>query len=301
LALRRSGEPCGSDPPESETNDNIEDYYKNIDKPIINNCINNLNLKNLLKLSTVVDLYLFTKKKNKKFIRKIENYNLKKFDDKSTREDINGFDLRGGQMNEINLELFPDLPSLALCRLEEPCGSDRICKDKFLSDTTVVTNGKVSDFSIRAAPLRSVDPPVIYTKNENTQTNRNASEDVKLFSGAQAKENTTIHEFGQHIEINNNNLEAQMDKLQINKFTWKLKDKRELLKECEYKRKKMIKEVSSSLNILSKSKKSSKLVNEIKIKNNNILNNIENIDSIIETIENNYPTLSDDFIEIYSN
>ena len=127
---------------------NIETYYKNIDKPVIDNCVNNLNLKNLLALSTITDLYLFTKKKK---------------------------------------------------------------------------------------------------KNE-----------------------------------------------------WKLKDKRELLKECDIKRKKTIKEVSSSLNILSKNK-STNLVKEIKIKNDTLLDKIENIDSLIETIEKNYPTMSDEYIEIYSN
>ena len=127
--------------------DNIENYYNDIDKPIINDCINNLNLKNLLALSTVTDLYVFSKKK----------------------------------------------------------------------------------------------------KNQ-----------------------------------------------------WKLKDKRELLKECEYKRKKTIKEVSTSLNILVKNK-SPNITKEIKIKNDNLLNKIENIDSIIETIEKNYPTFSEEYIEIYSN
>jgi tRNA(Met) C34 N-acetyltransferase TmcA len=126
---------------------NIETYYKNIDKPVIDNCVNKLNLKNLLALSTITDLYLFTKKK----------------------------------------------------------------------------------------------------KNE-----------------------------------------------------WKLKDKRELLKECDVKRKKTIKEVSTSLNVLSKNK-STNLVKEIKIKNDTLLNKIENIDSLIETIEKNYPTMSDEYIEIYSN
>ena len=43
-------------------NNNIENYYKNIDKPLINNYINNLNLKNLLSLSTLTNLYIFTKK-----------------------------------------------------------------------------------------------------------------------------------------------------------------------------------------------------------------------------------------------
>lgn len=128
-----------------EKND-IETYYKNIDKPIIDNCVKNLNLKNLLALSTLTDLYLFSKKKK---------------------------------------------------------------------------------------------------KNE-----------------------------------------------------WKLKDKRKLLKECDIKRKKTIKEVSTSLNVLSKNK-STDLVKEIKKKNDTLLNEIENIDSLIETIENTYPL--DDYIEIYSN
>ena len=81
---------------------------------------------------------------------------------------------------------------------------------------------------------------------------------------------------------------------------WILKDKREILKECDIKRKKTIKEVSSSLNILSKNK-SSHLIKEIKIKNNTLLNKIENIDSFIESIEQNYPTISEEYMEIYSN
>lgn len=129
-------------------NNNIETYYKNIDKPVIENCVNNLNLKNLLALSTITDLYLFTKKKK---------------------------------------------------------------------------------------------------KNE-----------------------------------------------------WKLKDKREILKECDIKRKKTIKEVSTSLNVLSKNK-STNLIKEIKIKNDTLLDKIENIDSLIENIEKIYPTTSDEYIEVYSN
>jgi len=124
----------------------IEDYYKNIDKPIINNYINNLNFKNLLELSTVTDLYVFKKQK----------------------------------------------------------------------------------------------------KNQ-----------------------------------------------------WKLKDKRQLLKECEFERKKTIKEVKTSLNGLSKNK--STKIEDIKVKNNKMINKIENIDSLIETIEKIYPTLSDEYYEIYSN
>ena len=127
--------------------DNIENYYNDIDKPIINNYLNNNNLKNLLALSTITDLYVFTKKK----------------------------------------------------------------------------------------------------KNE-----------------------------------------------------WKLKDKRQLLKECEVKRKKTIKEVSTSLTALSKNKDNN-ILKEVKIKNNTLINKLENIDSLMETIEKIYPTNSDEFIEIYSN
>lgn len=126
---------------------NIENYYKNINKPLIDDCIENLNLKNLLALSTITDLYVFTKKK----------------------------------------------------------------------------------------------------KNE-----------------------------------------------------WKLKDKRELLKECEIKKKKTIKEVSSSLNVLVKNKLPS-ITKEIKHKNDQLLNKVEYIDSLIESIEKTYPNSSESFIEIYSN
>ena len=79
-----------------------------------------------------------------------------------------------------------------------------------------------------------------------------------------------------------------------------MKDKRIILKECDSKRKKTIKEVSTSLNDLVNNK-STKLIKEIKIKNNILLNKIENIDSLVETIEQNYPVLSDEYIEIYSN
>ena len=42
--------------------DNLENYYKNIDKPIINDCLNKFNLKNLLELSTITNLYVFNNK-----------------------------------------------------------------------------------------------------------------------------------------------------------------------------------------------------------------------------------------------
>ena len=84
------------------------------------------------------------------------------------------------------------------------------------------------------------------------------------------------------------------------KNEWILKDKRKILQECNNKRKKTIKEVSTSLNTLFKNN-SSNLTKEIKIKNENLFNKIENIDSLIETIEKTYPILYDNFIEIYSN
>jgi hypothetical protein len=83
------------------------------------------------------------------------------------------------------------------------------------------------------------------------------------------------------------------------KNQWKLKDKRQLLKECEYERKKTIKEVTTSLNVLSKDKSSN--IKDIKVKNSNMINKIENIDSLIENIEKVYSTLSDEYYEVYSN
>jgi hypothetical protein len=83
------------------------------------------------------------------------------------------------------------------------------------------------------------------------------------------------------------------------KNQWKLKDKRQLLKECEYERKKTIKEVTTSLNVLSKGKYSN--IKDIKVKNSNMINKIENIDSLIDNIEKVYSTLSDEYCEVYSN
>lgn len=131
-------------------NNDIENYYKNIDKPIINNCIDNLNLKNLLALSTVTDVYIFKKEKNNK---------------------------------------------------------------------------------------------------------------------------------------------------------WKLKNKRELLNECEKKKKNTIKNVSSTLNDLIKNDNSKDIYNNVKKINSILLNKIENIDSVIETIEKDYPKNNNisRYIEIFSN
>ena len=61
-------------------NNNIETYYKNIDKPTIDKCVNNINLKNLLSLSTVANLYLFTKKKKNQWKLKDKRKILKECD-----------------------------------------------------------------------------------------------------------------------------------------------------------------------------------------------------------------------------
>jgi len=128
--------------------DNLENYYKNIDKPIINDCLNKFNLKNLLELSTITNLYVFTKQKKK---------------------------------------------------------------------------------------------------------------------------------------------------------DWKLKEKRMLLKECDIKRKQKLKAVTESINELSKNK-SKDLLLEVKKKNNLLLNEIETIDTLIETIEKDYPDIeSKAFLEKFSN
>jgi hypothetical protein len=128
--------------------ENLENYYKNIDKPIINDCLNKFNLKNLLELSTITNLYVFTKQKKK---------------------------------------------------------------------------------------------------------------------------------------------------------DWRLKEKRMLLKECDIKRKQKLKAVTESINELSKNK-SKDLLLEVKQKNNSLFNEIETIDTLIETIEKDYPDLeSKAFLEKFSN
>ncbi len=112
--------------------------------------------------------------------------------------------------------------------------------------------------------------------------------------------------------INNLNLKKLLELSSITKlnvFTskknknieWKLKEKRILLKECDIIRKQKIKEVSESINKLSKNK-SKNLLLEVKNKNNNLLDDIHTIDTLIETIEKDYP-LSDknDFLEKFSN
>lgn len=84
-----------------------------------------------------------------------------------------------------------------------------------------------------------------------------------------------------------------------NKKEWHLKDKRKLLKECEIKKKEKIKEATSTLTSLV-TNTSKKRIDEVKNKNESILNEIENIDTLIETIEREYPDTKS-FLETFSN
>ena len=74
-----------------------------------------------------------------------------------------------------------------------------------------------------------------------------------------------------------------------------------LLKECDIKRKQKLKEVSESINVLAKNK-SKNLLLEVKQKNNMLLDEIETIDTLIETIEKDYPEIETNiFLEKFSN
>jgi hypothetical protein len=84
-----------------------------------------------------------------------------------------------------------------------------------------------------------------------------------------------------------------------NKKEWQLKDKRKLLKECEIKKKEKIKEATNTLTSLI-TNKSKKAIDDVKNKNETILNEIENIDTLIDTIEKDYPD-TNSFLETFSN
>ena len=93
-------------------------------------------------------------------------------------------------------------------------------------------------------------------------------------------------------------IDLSVFKQKKNKKEWQLKDKRKLLKECEIKKRDKIKEATSTLTSLV-SNKSKKVIDVVKNKNETILNDIENIDTLIETIEREYPDTS--FLETFSN
>ena len=108
--------------------------------------------------------------------------------------------------------------------------------------------------------------------------------------------------------LNNNNLKNLLELSIITdlyifkkkkKDCWKLKDKRQLLKECDKKKKYKIKEIRLIFDNLSKNK-TLNVINEIKLNNNNLISELEKIDNLINTIEKSYPDKTN-FIEIYSN
>lgn len=108
--------------------------------------------------------------------------------------------------------------------------------------------------------------------------------------------------------LNNNNLKNLLELSIITdlyifkkkkKDCWKLKDKRQLLKECDKKKKYKIKEIRLIFDNLSKNK-TLNIINEIKLNNNNLISELEKIDNLINTIEKSYPD-KNNFIEIYSN
>jgi hypothetical protein len=84
------------------------------------------------------------------------------------------------------------------------------------------------------------------------------------------------------------------------KDKWELKDKKILLKECNTIRKLKIKEIYNLLTQLSKNK-SNNLILEIKKKNTSLLDEIEIIDLLINTIEIDYPIINNNFLEKFSN
>ena len=62
--------------------DNIENYYKNIEKPIINDFLYKYNLKNLLELTTITYLYVFYKKRKNEWKLKEKSLLLKECEHK---------------------------------------------------------------------------------------------------------------------------------------------------------------------------------------------------------------------------
>lgn len=55
-----------------KSDNTIEQYYYSVDKNLISNLCKNNNLKNLIKLSTVSDLYIFNKKNKKWYLKSKE-------------------------------------------------------------------------------------------------------------------------------------------------------------------------------------------------------------------------------------
>jgi hypothetical protein len=107
--------------------------------------------------------------------------------------------------------------------------------------------------------------------------------------------NITVLELKKLADLCNTNLNIFNTK----NATWRLKDKRVLLKECNIIRRTKIKEIIKVISELSKNT-AIELTHRIKDTNINLINDIENIDSLINVIENDYPS-KDNFLEKFSN
>ena len=96
--------------------------------------------------------------------------------------------------------------------------------------------------------------------------------------------NITVLELKKLADLCNTNLNIFNTKQPI----WKLKDKRVLLKECNMVRRNKIKEIIKLVSGLSKTT-AVDLTHNVKDTNINLINDIENIDSLINIIETDYP------------
>jgi hypothetical protein len=91
-----------------------------------------------------------------------------------------------------------------------------------------------------------------------------------------------------------------------NRNKWKIKNKHQIIKECKTKKKKIIKDLSKSIRILSNNP-NSKTLTDIKIVSKNIENNIDTIDNMLKNLysseekTNSKDYDSEEYIEVYSN
>lgn len=91
-----------------------------------------------------------------------------------------------------------------------------------------------------------------------------------------------------------------------NKNKWKIKHKNQIIKECKSKKKKIIKDLSKSIRILSNNP-NSKTLTDIKIVSKNTENDIDTIDNMLKKLYLSEETInskdydSEDYIEVYSN
>ena len=91
-----------------------------------------------------------------------------------------------------------------------------------------------------------------------------------------------------------------------NRNKWKIKKKKQIIKECKSKKKKIIKDLSKSIRILSNNP-NSKTLTDIKIVSKNTENNIDTIDNMLKNLYSSEEKInskdydSEDYIEVYSN